>query len=482
MSTPRSAFARFVLSALAAGSLLSAGCEETGARMDPDLGADVDGGTSTTASLTYRPEGCSYDVSTPNIRNGVVDRHADDVGATPTPDHVHVSFAGPTTSSFAVNWRTRGIDTRAAVVVYGTDEAAVRGYVEGDLPAGVLRQTGHSMIYGRERNFRVHEAHVCGLTAGTRYFYKVGAPGAWSGVYDVATSPEIGTTSAWRFAVTGDSRNEPAIWAETQKRVHDEGVDLQLFSGDAVVFGTNQGEWDAFFEASNMGVAVTDVLARVPFMTANGNHDALAVNYLAQFAMPQDSTPSEEYFSFDYGNAHIVFLNDTTTAATITRQREWMTEDLRRVDRARTPWVFVVHHRPTYTCATAHDPDINLRTQWQPVYDMFEVDFVFNGHNHNYERTLPIRGFASGTNEGVSFNTMNGIPLDSAGRVVGTVYVTAAGAGAPLYGVDPSSTSYTYIAESVRNYVIVEIEGKRMRYRAYRLNGTEIDAFEYTKP
>ena len=33
------------------------------------------------------------------------------------------------------------------------------------------------------RRLRIHEAHLCGLSAGTLY-YKVGGPGHWSGVYD----------------------------------------------------------------------------------------------------------------------------------------------------------------------------------------------------------------------------------------------------------------------------------------------------------
>jgi len=467
---------RFVALYVALTAVPLAACEETGAMVIPDAGA-----TPTMDRLTYTPEGCGYEVSSPRVRTTAL--HAATIGATPTPDHLHASFSGPATTTFAVNWRTRGIDTLAAQVLYGTNEAAV---MAADGPtADVLVQSGHSMVYDRLETFRIHEAHICGLAASTRYFYKVGGPGAWSAVFDVSTSPTIGTAEVWRFGVTGDSRNEPAIFAETQARIQAASVDMQVFSGDAVVLGPNQNEWDAFFEASSGGVTVQDVLAHVPFMIANGNHDGLAVNYLAQFALPQQKSAGErgegeEWYSFDYGNAHFVVLNDTSTLDLINNeQRTWLRDDLSAVDRAVTPWIFVVHHKPMYTSATAHDPDISLRTSWQPIYDEFNVDFVFNGHNHNYERSLPIRGFASGTSEGqVQPAGTNGIPQ----AANGTVYVVAAGAGAPLYGVDGASTGYTVIAESTRNYVVVEIEGKTMRYKAYRLDGTELDVFEYTRP
>ena len=45
-------------------------------------------------------------------------------------------------------------------------------------------------------------------------------------------------------------------------------------------------------------------------MTAHGNHEAMAIDYFALFALPGD----EEIYSFDYGNVHFVVLNDSPTA------------------------------------------------------------------------------------------------------------------------------------------------------------------------
>jgi hypothetical protein len=471
----------FVSSALVASALLAGGCEDTGTAPPTDGGALPDGSTPITRQVTYTPTGCGYEVVSAQVRSAAL--HSEVIGTTPAPDHVHTSFAGPTTSTFVVNWRTLGADTLATQVLYGTDQAAVAA--AAGATTGVSVQSGHSMKYDPAGGFLVHETHVCGLTPSTRYFYKVGGTGAWSGVFDVSTGPTVGTPEIWRFGVTGDSRNEPAIFAETQARLQAAAVDMQLFSGDAVVLGPNQGEWDAFFEATNGTVSVQDVLARIPFMVANGNHEGFATNFLAQFAVPQDVTPGErgegeEWYSFDYANAHFIVLNDTSTADLIAgAQRTWLRADLAAVDRSVTPWVFVMHHSPMYTCATAHGPEVTLRASWQPLFDEFGVDFVFSGHNHEYERSLPIRGFASGTTEGqVQPSGTNGIPQ----AANGTVYVVAAGAGAPLYGVDQTSTGYTVFAESTRNYVVLEIEGKTMRFHAYRLDGTDLDVFEYTRP
>jgi len=51
-----------------------------------------------------------------------------------------------------------------------------------------------------------------------------------------------------------------------------------------------------------------------------------------------------------------------------------------------------------------------------PLFEQYGVDMVFNGHDHHYERTCPIRaGQCSSAQEG------------------GVVYYVTGGGGAPLY-------------------------------------------------
>lgn len=483
------------LPALGLGAItLLAACQQTGAIRDDQELPSIEG-----KQIRYTPEGCDYDVTTPEVEHALAGGTG--VGPEPFVDHVHASWAGPSHSTFAVNWRTDNL-TLGTQLLYGTDRAAVEAAEEEG--GSVRLQRGHTMRYAsfidlgsvdREDaeamarvGTRVHEAHVCGLDPSTTYYYKVGNPGHWSQVYDVSTGPAPGTKEPFRFAVSGDSRNRVNIWAAVQKAILDAGADFQIHSGDAVNIGPIQEQWDQFFEATSGGVAAQDVLARVPFMMANGNHDILAINYLAQFAFPQEESEGEssegmEWYHLDYGNARLLFLNDTTANDTIiTRyQRNWLRENLRSLDREKTPWVFVVHHKPTYSCGSTHGSDTSLRAAWQPVFDEFKVDVVFNGHVHNYERSRPIRGFQEGSNAGVvAASGERGVPVLVDGEPSGTVYVVSAGAGAPLYG-SGTDCYHTQVGESVEHYAIVDIEDRTLWFRAYRLNGSIIDEFTITK-
>jgi 3',5'-cyclic AMP phosphodiesterase CpdA len=469
-----------VAAALGAGAVWI-GCEETGLVSAPDGVLVVEEGAGCLdrlpPSLPYQPGCCGYTVSIPVVTESGFDDAA--LGASPTPLNVHVSWAGPVDTTFAVNWQTDD-GTTATQLLYGLDAQALAA---ADAPDGeVKRVLGHHLLYESsiQGGARIHEAHVCGLQPSTTYHYKVGAPGAWSGVYDVATGPTPGSDEVFRFAVTGDARENPAIWAQVQEAVLSHGVDFQLFSGDVVNINGIQPEWDAFFQATTGTFAAQEALARTPFMVVNGNHDALSVNFVAQFAVPQELTEGEaaqgeEWYSFDYGNAHFVALNDSPVASALSdAQRGWLEADLSAVDRATTPWIVVMHHRPMYSCSTNHGSDLDLRVAWQPIFDQHKVDVVFSGHDHLYERSKPIRGLM-GTEGQLAQSATNATPVNESG----TLYVITAGAGADLYGT--GMCYHTYATEKVHNYVIVELEGRTMRYAAYRLAGSVLDQFEIQK-
>ncbi len=456
----------------------------------PPVDANVDGGPPAVREIAYTPTGCGYEVRTPRVIEA--QRSSDVFGASPTFDHVHVSWSGPTDTTVTVIWRS-DLDTLASSVLIGTDQAAVMA-ADG-ATTGVTRQDGHTVLYSSAPSGagaeRVHEVHLCGLTPDTTYYYRVGGPGHWSGTFDVATGPASGATSAWSFGVTGDSRGATATaepgdnaWAISQHHLSDRGVDFEVFTGDGVFAGSNQTQWNTWFEGMDGTFGVQDFLSHHPLMMSNGNHDLLTVNYLAQFAMPQEASTGEladgeEWYSFDYANAHFVILNDTvTTPGTIMgAESTWLEADLSAVNRATTPWIFVVHHQTLYTCGSggAHGPDTTARTAWQPIFDAHHVDFVLAGHNHFYQRSYPLNGIST-----VAAHDASGAPTITGGDPSGTIYVVAGGAGAPFYTV--GTCPEIQVGMQVRNYMTFEIAGRTITMTTHDgLTDAVIDTMTYTK-
>ncbi|MBM4357829.1 MAG: metallophosphoesterase family protein [Deltaproteobacteria bacterium] len=440
------------------------------------------GGTECVApkptTFPYEPACCGYQVAIPDAKESGFD----DGKGSDKPDHVHVGLAGPSDTTFAVNWRT-GNDTTASQLLLGTDKAAVEAATAATSTVQLV--AGHHLLYGSTLDgtslTRVHEAHACGLKPGTQYFYKVGGPGAWSVVHSVTTGPVVGSSEAMRFAVLGDSRNDPSVFAKIEEALAAKAPDLQIFTGDAVATGAVQTQWNSWFESTSGSFKVETTLASAPFMPVNGNHESLAVNYPAQFVMPQHVAPGEkaqgeEYYSFEYGNAHFIALNDTPESGALagTAQFEWLKADLAAVDRKKTPWLFVMHHRSTYSCGN-HGSDLDLRKAWQPLFDQYQVDVVFSGHDHMYERSKPIRGLSGSTGK-LAQSGPKGTPVKGSG----TLYLVTGGAGAPLYNVG-NDCDHTYVTEKTRNYVVVDLAGTKIQVKAYRLDGSLIDDFEFVK-
>ena len=51
-----------------------------------------------------------------------------------------------------------------------------------------------------------------------------------------------------------------------------------------------------------------------------------------------------------------------------------------------------MHQCACSSSATGNGSDLGIRQQWLPLFDRYQVDLVLNGHDHDYERSFPVRG------------------------------------------------------------------------------------------
>jgi len=68
---------------------------------------------------------------------------------------------------------------------------------------------------------------------------------------------------------------------------------------------------------------------------------------------------------------------------------------------ARRDWsvdmiVVFMHQVPMSTSISGNGSDLAIRQAWLPLFDKYEVDLVLHGHEHDYERTYPVRGYDAG--------------------------------------------------------------------------------------
>lgn len=125
---------------------------------------------------------------------------------------------------------------------------------------------------------------------------------------------------------------------------------------------------------------------------------------------PKQQIDHQSNYSFDDGSAHFVFLDanphlfdgildgaavfaapQLTFPTYPSALRDWLVHDL---DSSSQPWKFVVFHQPAFSSGNATVKNNQMRAIAKFLED-HGVNMVFNGHEHNYQRTLPVRANAN---------------------------------------------------------------------------------------
>jgi hypothetical protein len=76
-------------------------------------------------------------------------------------------------------------------------------------------------------------------------------------------------------------------------------------------------------------------------------------------------------------------------------QLEWLEKTLKEARRpgSGVEMIVVQFHFPFASVDTGNSCDMGLRAAFGPLFDKYEVDITLSGHNHNYCRSLPVRGY-----------------------------------------------------------------------------------------
>jgi hypothetical protein len=336
------------------------------------------------------------------------------------PYDIHLNWQYNSSTTMTIVWETT-VSTTGSTVKYGLDT----NY--GQIATGITDNQG--------TNGLIHIVEINGLSAGTTYHYICGDDnGGWSSDLIFKTAPAAPVD--YVFCAMGDSRDNPNEFNKIVGKANAVNPMFTVFTGD-LCGSDNNIDYDTWF--SNW----EQLGDHSPIAPALGNHEGSAMNYLHRFALPDN----ERWYSFNYNNMHIIVLSTTLDSYSQgSAQYTWFVNDLKAASNdAMHPWKIVNFHSPPYNVG-GHGGDSGVQSTLAPLLSQYKVDLVFNGHNHYYERTFPLKG--GGANP-----TVTNTNLHYYKNPDGVIYVTTGSCGAPLYNVG----SAYYLAVAVKNYHFARI-------------------------
>ena len=312
----------------------------------------------------------------------------------------------------------------------------------------------------------IHEVRIDGLKPGTQYFYQTistplkGQEGNPI-VSEVKTfQTDAGEGAAFAFAIISDTQGNPEVAGALAQMAWEHRPNFLLLPGDLVSTGGVKSQWINEFFAG-----MEPLVSRVPFFPVLGNHEQNASNYYDYASLPEP----EYYYTFHYGNAQFFMIDTNKKCGSGSEQYVWLDKQL---SDSNADWKFVCHHHPPYSSDEndygnlwiqnkSRQGDLNAR-HLSALYDKYEVDVVWTGHIHSYERTWRIRG----------------------GKTVekgGPIYMITGGGGGPLETPGPFRTPFANLVRRGHHYAMVWINHGRFEFKAYDLQGRLFDTYSIVK-
>ncbi|GAB2272196.1 Purple acid phosphatase 22 [Dionaea muscipula] len=293
--------------------------------------------------------------------------------STSDPQQVHISLVG--NDHMRVSWITE--DKKApSIVEYGRWPGKYEASATGDS----LRYEYFFYTSGE-----IHHVVIGPLKPSTTYYYRCSrvAP-----EFSFRTPP---ANLPIEFVVVGDLGQTE--WTNsTLEHVQQKDYDVLLVPGDLSYADTEQPLWDSF------GRLVEPLASQRPWMVTEGNHEVESFlffypkgfkSYNARWVMPykESGSTSNLYYSFDVAETHVIMLGSYTDYKEGSKQYTWLQADLAKINRRKTPWIFVLLHTPWYNSNEAHKGEgEEMRKAMEELLYNARVDVVFVGHVHAYER------------------------------------------------------------------------------------------------
>ena len=343
-----------------------------------------------------------------------------------------------------------------------TDNPVVRIWKQG---SGVIDFTGTcSASVSTLSGIYYNRVNVTGLDVNTAYTYQLGdGNGLWSVQYTTKTA----NPDSYSYLVFGDpqvsSQAYGNVWNNTvaQALTVNPNLAFMVSTGDQID-STTKAQYNYFFTPNQ-------TFSSLPLASCMGNHEGSSTANFNYFNPP--NADSHQDYWYRVGNT--LFLVWNVNYGTPAGMQTFLQTAINANPDA--TWRVLTFHFDVYGQGSSHalSDGKAYRDAYVPVIDQFKIDVVFNGHDHSYSRSYPMKYSGSPTNS--SLYGMQPETFDANGASVnptGTVYYTLDSSSGQKYYDLIAKQAYT--AVDAQNYLpmfsIVDMTANTFKITTYQVN------------
>jgi len=256
-----------------------------------------------------------------------------------------------------------------------------------------------------DKESRYHSISIKNLEEGRTYSYNVQSKSLeidnMHRSFTTLNSDLNKTQNIWIMGDSGElGKGQKEVYTAMQIYMQGKSLDLWILLGDNAYSSGSQKQYNtSFFEPYK------DLLKTTVPWAVIGNHDARRWAFYDIFDFPLQgesggiSSGTEKFYALEQGNIHILMLDsETTDLSKDGEMAQWLQKDLKANTKK---WTIAILHHPPYTDGghSSDDPFdshsrfslngklFSIRENIVPILEKYDVDLVYSGHSHVYERS-----------------------------------------------------------------------------------------------
>jgi 3',5'-cyclic AMP phosphodiesterase CpdA len=145
-----------------------------------------------------------------------------------------------------------------------------------------------------------------------------------------------------------------------------------------------------------------------------------------------------------------------------TEQYKFAVNDLEKANNnSSIDWIIVMFHKPIYSSLSSHSQEYIMREKYQPIFDKYGVDMVLQGHNHIYDRTLPLKFNPNNISKPIVDESNNNRTTNKFVNPEGSIF-SVVGLGGRSSHIMLNQPNYVVKQHNGFGFLGIEIDGKEL--------------------